>query len=217
MDSPDSPAPRKRRGQPLLDTAQHAAVRKMYLTEHLRPKDIARLMNERFGLKLEPLQISEYASYRGWTKRRKRDAERAIIIAESRKAVAAQAKQLTSQHQDFLDASARVGAKIVQKAELFVERATDAKALSSAANAARTGTELYRKAVGLATDEPSSFVNKGVINVAFATSAESPFAKAAKHQVIDVTPAPDRADGSGGEPANASEGDDARTEDDDED
>lgn len=181
----------------------------MYLTELLKPKDIAAELNRQFGLSLQPLQISEYARARGWTKRKKKDAERAVVIAESRKAIAAQSKQIVSQHQDFLDASARVGAKIVKKAEVFVDRATDPKALSSAANAARVGTELYRKAVGLESNEPTSFVNKGIINVSFATSAESPFSKA-KVVEVEAVPASDPDDDEG-EPV-ASEGDHTSTE-----
>ena len=188
VDSPDDPKPKGKRFQRLLDTKQHAECRRMYLSAMMRPKDISRCLNEQFGLNLTPLQVSEYARSRGWTKRKKRDTEKAVILAESRKAVAAKSKEIVSQHQDFLDASARVGAKIVKKAEIFVDRAPDAKSLSSAANAARTGVEIYRKAVGLESNEPTSFVNKGIINVAFATSDESPFAKAKLEQVIDVTP-----------------------------
>lgn len=180
----------------LLNPKQHLEARKLYLSALWKPKDIAGHLNIKYGTTFTSLQISQYAQDRGWTKRRKKDAERAAVLADSSSAIVRQKKQLVAQHKDFLDAAARVGAKVIQKAETFVERAANAKELSAAATAARTGAEIYRKAVGLEGNEPS-LVNHGTINVSFASDPnESPFARAKIAPVVEVDAKESDEDGS---------------------
>jgi hypothetical protein len=205
---PDDPAPDQapqtraaafKRFQPLLDRKQTNEVRKMYLSAFMKPKEIAGVMNKTHGLKLTALQVSEFVRARGWTKKRKSDEERIVVLAENKKEIISRSEQIVAQHKDFIDATSRIASKVVMKSEQFVDTARDAKSLTAAANALRTGAELYRKTVGLDSSEPSSFVNRGVINVNFATSDESPFSKAkqamaAAQPTIDLDPDQDQDD-----------------------
>ena len=199
-------------GKSILTDEQGARAYKLYFKEHRKPAEMASiLMAENEGLKLSARQMSEYAATREWQSKKKAltirgEAKASQLVAQMGAQMAAQKLNALEKHKDFIDASIRIGGKVVQKAEAIIDTTNNAKDLSTAVNAAAKGIEIYRRAVGI--DDPGSSSNgNGSTNVFFnfARGADSPFTRAALardaipvEQVVSYsadTPAPNSATG----------------------
>lgn len=180
----------------LLDDAQHKRFHDLYMREARKPMEcVPILMNEFPGLTVTPKQLGDYACERHWAKRKK-----ALIGKAERKAsqlvnvmannIAKQKLELQEQHKAFLEKSATLGAKVLEKAETMVSNTNSARDLSSAANAAAKGIEIYRKAVGLDGEKGGANLGSAghtfVLN--FARAPGSPFAP--KPVEINVSDSP---------------------------
>ena len=107
---------------------------------------------------------------RGWSSRRKRASAVGALAANDFKNQAA--SHLTAEKQialDIVSGQLRIGRRILVKAEEFVETATSAKTLSSAASAARSGAALARQAAGL--DLPGAVPGIVAFDFSFAQQA----------------------------------------------
>jgi len=163
------------------------------------PRVIILELQQKYGVTITNQQMSEYIKTRGWSKQRKKmsqfmtpDESSAIAIAADIKSkaimdAAADNKLGAAElHQEFLTATARVAAKALKKAEAFVDRSVDAKTLSSAMAAAKTATDVYRKAVGL-DHESGATVKTNVFNIHYMKEEGSPFAKPVEHTMFVET------------------------------
>lgn len=162
---------------------------KLYFIENRKASEIATILNaeyEKEGLKVTPRQVSEYGSTRNWPEKKKaqetRGAEKAgQLITQAAQKLAETKLAALAKHKDFIDLSVQIGGKVMQKASTLIDNTNSARDLSSAANAAAKGIEIYRKAVGL--DENGSGGGGGPTNINFynfARGADSPFTKQAQ-------------------------------------
>lgn len=171
----------------IFTDAQARRCHKLYFTDSQRPMQIAAILNaeyEKEGLKVTPRQVSEYASTHEWPARKKvierRESEKVgeIINRAAQQATAAKVAAI-EKHKEFYEASTRIGSKVMQKAEQLIEHTNSARDLSSAANAAAKGIEIYMRSVGIDRDAPGGAAGPTSINFFnFARGAESPFSKA---------------------------------------
>lgn len=160
----------------LLTDLQHEFALNCYMKLRMSPKDTAAALNKEFSTSFTAVQITEYArgSTRKWSaKRKKLDAG---TVAPARgEVVVTPALDVVTQHQPFLEAAARIAVKGMRKAESMIDRAADARSLTSAVNAAKSSIEIYRKTVGL-DDDTSPRGGRSVFNPGFARGPGSPFA-----------------------------------------
>lgn len=174
-------------GAPAVFTAEQVAfIRKKYMAQpgKGRADDVVAVTNAKFpGLNVVKKQIYNLARDRGWTTIRR---EAKIKALESSQDVALVQQEKTLAVQAMIDGHKRLGQKIAQKAELFVDGATSAKTLSSAASAAKTGISIVRDAMGLGSH---TSVSQSALTFNFAWSEGSPFvAKSVQpvEEAIDV-------------------------------
>ena len=129
-------------------------------------------------------QVHNLVRDRGWSALRRKVQRGQAASVQA--AIAEVGLDKASALKIHIEAHQRVGQKIVAKAEQFVDGATSAKTLSSAASAAKTGISIVRDALGLGS--PTS-VSHPTFNFNFAHGPDSPFVKKAQveaPQPVDV-------------------------------
>jgi hypothetical protein len=160
----------------LLNQQQHKQAYKLYVGMNMAPRHVAVELNHKFGTKFTSRQITEYVRARGWSAKKK-ILKREVIDPANHELMKSVKRDLTKQHADFLEASARISAKALVKAETFIDRANSPRDLHSSIGAARLAGDMFRKSVGLGENEgitPRTQIN--VFNVGFARGEGSPFA-----------------------------------------
>lgn len=165
---------------PKYTEAQLTFIRKQYMKQRGQAKAIAVLVNAEFPeLNVSVNQIHNVVRDRGWAKLRKKaqagvpTLEQAIVEVQANRALAIK---------DIVDGHMNVGAAIVKKAAGFVDSATSAKTLSSAASAAKTGISIIRDALGLGSH---TSVSHTTLEFNFAHGPGSPF-RQDRAQVVEV-------------------------------
>lgn len=129
-------------------------IQKLYLRQHLPPREVTREVNEKFGTTFTPRQISCMLVERGLSKRRKLGLGKAILAANDQISLGVQNHPTLAIAKDIVAGHQRIGQKITAKAEQFVDSASSAKTLSSAASAAKVGISIIRQVLGL--DSPGA-------------------------------------------------------------
>ena len=165
----------------LYSEAQLAFIRKKYMAQRGKAKEIVTLVNAEFPeLNMTVRQVHNVIRDRGWAKLRKKaqagipTLEQAIVEVQANRALAL--KDLIAGHQ-------RVGEKIVRKGEQFVDSAETAKTLASAASAVKSGISIVREALGLSG---TASVSHSTFQFNFARSEDSPFMRPVASQQPQV-------------------------------
>jgi len=151
------------------------------------------MLNAKFGAAFTVRQVSSMVTERGWAGRRREAKGAAILAINDRQdliAAAARANPDREVAKDVVAGQLRIGQKIMQRAETYVDTASSGKSLSSAASAARSGVALARGALGLdlaGGTRPAVHFNFG-----FARGPDSPFMQPdqAQKPVIEVDAEP---------------------------
>ncbi len=184
---PASPATTHPRHQRLLNEEQHKFAFRLYVGSQIATRFVTAELNKKFNTSFKSSQIAEYIRARKWTARKRRIAEVVLPVA-THELVKAHKQEIVSQHKEFLAKSAEIGTKIMHKAESIIERAIDARTLSSAAAAAKTGIEIYRKTHGLDSESAAAGAARGghTFQFNFARGPGSPFAPKQVAEVVEA-------------------------------
>ena len=165
--------------KPLIFSDDHLQlIRKLYLRQHRPPREVAAMVNSKFGSSFSVRQISSMLTERGWAGRRREAKSAAILAVNDRQdqiAAAGRADVDRGVADEVVSGQLRIGQKIMRRAEIYVDTASSGKSLSSAASAARSGVALARGALGL--DLPGAAHGLVNFNFNFASQAAPLFAK----------------------------------------
>jgi hypothetical protein len=166
---------------PIFSIAHIKLIKKLYLTQHLPPREVLRELNTKFNTAFTTEQLSAKLSESGLSKRRKLAKSHAALAATDKVSLGVNQRPELADIRAISAGHLKLGQTITAKAQVFAEAASSAKTLSSVASAARTGISIVRDVLGLnSTSAPS--MNHSILTVNFAHSDESPFSPAGRER-----------------------------------
>lgn len=132
------------------------------------------------GIELEKGQLYNLVRDRGWSALRKKAR---LAAAPMQEAIASVRTESSLALKDMVSSHIRLGQKITEKAERFVDTAETAKTLSSAASAAKAGISIIREAAGLGS---GNHVSANGFDSRFSRSHLSPFERSQVAQTVEA-------------------------------